>query len=246
LNWIKNNSTFAALFYQFKNKNMLKIKFLLSFIVLFSLCFVACKSDKKETPSTLNPGPTVPVQAEPMLSLEGAIPYKVTEGTIAWQGSHMPEKKHLGNIKVLGGEIMVKEGRILEGNVKIDMKSLTVTDRKAGEGKEKLEGHLKSADFFDVEKFPTAEFTIEETLPTSVPGIDRFIVGKLNLKGISKGVNIPVKFILDKNSLNVTSMTFQISRTEWGINFNSGLIGTAKDKIIDDVVLLSLILTAKP
>jgi hypothetical protein len=226
---------------------MLKIKFLLGFIVLFCLCFVACKSDKKETASTLNPPPNAPRQAEPMLSLEGAVAYKVSEGTITWHGSHMPDKKHSGTLNVMpGGQIMVKEGRILEGKVIIDMTSLTVSDLKAGEGKEKLEGHLKSADFFDVAKFPTAEFTIEETLPTSVPDIDRFVVGKLNLKGISKGVNIPVKLTLDNNSLNVTSMAFQISRPEWGITFNSGLIGTVKDKIIDDVILLSLVLTAKP
>jgi polyisoprenoid-binding protein YceI len=225
---------------------MLKVKFLLSFVVLFNLCFIACKSDKKETPSTLNPAPAAPRQAEPMLTLEGAVPYKVTEGTVIWQGSKMPSKKHTGTIKVMGGEIMVKEGRIVEGTVKVDMTSISVTDLTEADGKGDLEKHLKDADFFNVEKFPTAEFTIEETLPTSVPDVDRFIVGKLNLKGISKGVNIPVKMTIDKSSLSVTSMAFQITRTEWGINFGSGLIGTAKDKIIDDVILLSLKLTAKP
>lgn len=36
------------------------------------------------------------------------------------------------------------------------MASITVTDLKAGEGKENLEGHLKADDFFGTAKFPTA------------------------------------------------------------------------------------------
>jgi polyisoprenoid-binding protein YceI len=226
---------------------MFKIKFLLGCIVLLNICFSACKNEPKVASPTLNL-PALPArEAEPELTLEGAIPYKVSEGIIYWQGRKtITNTFHNGEIKLAGGEIMVKEGRIVSGSIKIDMKSLTATDLSDPKEKASLEEHLKSADFFDVEKYPFAEYKIEDALPSRIPSYDRAIVGNLTIKDKSNGVNIPTKLTIDKSSLVANSLTFQISRTDWGINFGSGVIGTAKDKAIDDIILFSLKMTAKP
>jgi len=50
----------------------------------------------------------------------------------------------------------LKGGKLTGGTFTVDMTSVASTDLKAGEGKEKLEGHLKTEDFFGTEKFPTA------------------------------------------------------------------------------------------
>jgi polyisoprenoid-binding protein YceI len=226
---------------------MFKVKFLLGCIVLLNLCFTACKSDTKEAPSKLNIPASSARQAEPQLTLEGAIPYKVTEGVINWQGSKtLPQVLHFGTIKVLGGEIMVKEGRIVEGNIKVDMNSLSVTDPKDPKENADLLKHLKSADFFDVAKFPTAEFRIDDALPSSIPDIDRIVVGKLTIKGISNSVNIPTKLTIDKNSLVANSLGFQIQRQDWGITFGSGPLGVIKENAIDNIIKFTLSITAKP
>jgi polyisoprenoid-binding protein YceI len=227
---------------------MLRLTFKLILFFSLSLCIFSCKNDKKtEAISALNV-PTMPAQqAEPELTAEGATTYKVTEGVVNWQGRKtVTNTKHYGTLKVASGEILVKEGRIVNGTVKIDMKSLSVTDLQDPKEKTDLEGHLKSADFFEVEKYPEAIFTIEDALPSRVPGFNRAIAGTLTMKGKTNTVNIPVNLTIDNNSLTANSVTFQIQRTDWGINFGTDVVGTVKNKVIDNIILLSLTLTAKP
>ena len=58
------------------------------------------------------------------------------------------------------------------------------------------------------------------------------------MKGKTKSVNIPVMLKINEDDLTAESATFPINRTDWGVNFRSGLLGTAKDKLINDVVTL--------
>jgi polyisoprenoid-binding protein YceI len=153
---------------------------------------------------------------------------------------------HSGTINIEGGELVVDNGQLQSGTVNIDMNSLTVSDlNDAGEKKE-LESHLKDGDFFNVRKYPQAQFKFSEVLPSTLPAFNAVIAGELTMKGKSKTVNVPVKLILTEDLLTAESAAFPINRTDWGVNFRSGILGTVRDKMIEDVVPLSLKLKAKP
>ncbi len=80
--------------------------------------------------------------------------------TITWTGSK-PTGKHTGTFKIKEGSLNVKDGALTGGIFLIDINSLNNEDLAGdAESKGKLEGHLKSPDFFDVAKYPTAKFEI--------------------------------------------------------------------------------------
>ena len=209
----------------------------------------SCKSDKKtDLNATIDPtNPTKPIvlEAEPALSTTGAATYAVTEGLVYWQGRKKTGGLHNGTIRIAGGALLVNEGRLVDGTVTLDMGSITVSDIKDPGERAELEGHLKGPDFFDAENFPTAEFDVQEVLPSQMPDFNRVVSGDLKMKGKASQVNIPLKLAIEGNTLTAQSATFLINRTQWGVNYRSTVLGTAKDKLIDDNVVLSLTLTAK-
>lgn len=91
---------------------------------------------------------------------------------------------HPGTFAVKSGSLTVDAGKLTGGKFILDVENLKVTDAAAG----KLDGHLKSADFLDVAKFPEATFEITSVKYVSETATE--IVGTLNFKGN----NIPVKF----------------------------------------------------
>ncbi|MBX2930501.1 MAG: YceI family protein [Chitinophagaceae bacterium] len=111
--------------------------------------------------------------------------YKVNteKSKIDWIGSKK-SGYHPGSFMLKEGSVQVEGNQITGGQFVIDMSGLKVLDA-AGP---KLEGHLKNADFFEVEKFPTASFTINSVNYTTETDIE--IEGVLTLKG----VEVPLKF----------------------------------------------------
>lgn len=206
--------------------------------------FVSCKSEPK-TAEAEKPAAPAKTQMAPTPSAEGAAVYNITEGTVYWTGRKSVKGQHSGKFNVKAGSIVVKEGRILSGKIQVDMTSLEIMDQLDETQKGQLMSHLKSDDFFGINRYPMAEFTIQEQLPSNTPDFNNVIAGSLTLKDKSNPVNIPVKLKLDENELSAESATFIINRTKWGINFGSGIIGTVKDKMIDDNVSLGISVKAK-
>ena len=97
------------------------------------------------------------------------------------------------------------------GEFTLDMASITVTDLKAGEGKEDLEGHLKSADFFDVAKFPTAKFVVASTEEKDGK---LHLTGNLTVRDVTKSITFPVTITENGEEATLKSDTFSIDRTE--------------------------------
>jgi polyisoprenoid-binding protein YceI len=166
---------------------------------------------------------------------------------IMWEGSKLiGGTNHQGTLAVQGGSIQVLEGNVTGGEIIIDMTSLANLDLEAGNGKEKLEGHLKSGDFFDVEQHPTATFAIAGAEPVSgEAGITHRLTGNLTIKNQTRSVTIPAKVAIENGTLTATTPQFVIDRTEWGVKYGSGsLAGIAQDNIINDDVGLKLAVTA--
>ena len=221
---------------------MLQIKkfIVLSFLATFSL--ISCQNTPKDQTSKKAPTPDT-INVVPV-SLEGAVTYTVTKGTVNWTGKKSIGDFHKGTINVEKGELLVNKNSLINGKFTLDMNSLAVTDiEDAGERRDQ-ESHLKDADFFEAGKYPKAVFVITEVLPSNNPAFNWLIVGNLTLKGKTNPVNIPVKMTIEGEKLQAESPTFPINRTQWGVNFHSGILGTTKDKLIDDNVLLTLTLQA--
>ena len=179
------------------------------------------------------------------VSREGAAVYQVTKGTVNWTGKKALGSAHEGVILVETGTLTVNQGQLIDGQLTLNMHSIAVTDiQDAGERRD-LESHLKDADFFEVEKHPKAELKFKEVLPSNTPNFNAVLVASLTMKGKTNPVNIPVQLTFDGDKLTAVSPTFSINRTQWGVNFRSSLLNTAKDKLIEDNVLLSVTLEAK-
>lgn len=212
--------------------------------LLFLSLIFSCKNDPKTETAQVAPKPdTLRVAPVPV---EGAETYVVTEGVVDWSGTKTIKKSsHQGTVAVESGELLVNQGQLIRGKVTLDMNSLSVTDIKDPGERRDLESHLKDADFFEVKKFPQAEFAFEEVLPSTTPEFNWVLRGTLTMKGKAVALNIPVKIDLKEDMLYAESPTFPINRTEWGVSFRSGILGTAKDKMIDDMVPISLKISAK-
>jgi polyisoprenoid-binding protein YceI len=146
-----------------------------------------------------------------------------TASSLAWVGTK-PSGKHNGTIGISEGSLSVKKNQIIGGTFTLDMATIADKDME-GKGKEGLEGHLKSPDFFDVAKFPTASFEIASVSPigdqkTLLEGATHQIVGNLTMKGITKSVTIPAVLAVTKSAVSATS-NFNIDRTDWGINYGT-------------------------
>lgn len=187
------------------------------------------------------------VAAETMAAEGEAVTYAVdTEASkVNWVGSK-PGKQHNGFVKLTSGELKVDNEMLVGGTFVLDMTSITNEDQE-GESKGKLEGHLKTGDFFEVEQFPTAEFEIVSVEPaTDTPDATHQITGNLTMKGTTKSVTIPAKVEMTEEGLMATTPKFTINRTEWGVNFKSGILGAAKDEAIHDEIGLQIMLEAAP
>jgi polyisoprenoid-binding protein YceI len=176
---------------------------------------------------------------------------KLDTGTsqVTWKGSKkFVNSAHNGTLKLKAGEVTMDAGKITGGSFEIDMATLANDDLKADpDSQKKLVGHLQSADFFDVAKFPTAKFKITSVKETkgSKEGTHE-ITGELTLKDQTQPVTFPATVKIDKASATATA-TMVIDRTKWKLVYGSDsfIKGLVQDRIIKDQIEIGLNLTAK-
>ena len=125
---------------------------------------------------------------------------------------------HTGTVKINSGSLQFQDGMLSGGQFEIDMQSIKCTDLDEGTAP-KLEGHLKSPDFFGVESYPTAKFVITNVFPN---GVNRYkVTGNLTIKETTK----EIKFIanLTEEGDNVTAKAdVQVDRSDYDVRYGSG------------------------
>lgn len=218
---------------------MKKLIYLLPFLAL-SLVFTSCSKapdGKKAAVSAAKGAAAVATAAATTYNVDA-------NSSVTWTGSK-PGGKHMGKFNISKGMLKVNNGNIEAGTFTIDMKSLTVTDLQPGKGKEDLEGHLSNGDFFDTGKYPTGTFVVTGCSPISGnPSVTHKLTGDLTLKDKAHSVTFDTNVNIGAGKLVAVTPSFTINRTNWGINYSSGIINTAKDKIINDDVALVINLNA--
>jgi polyisoprenoid-binding protein YceI len=166
---------------------------------------------------------------------------------VTWIGTK-PVGQHTGTFSLDSGSLAVANGTITGGQFVIDVASLNSTDM-TGKTKNDLDGHLKSADFFEVEKYPTARFEITKVEPfdstksqTLLTGATHLISGNLTLKNNTKNVTFPAVVSLNGDAVEAKA-NFNIDRTQWGLSYgNDQSLG---DKFIRPEVNISLDIKAR-
>lgn len=154
---------------------------------------------------------------------------------VGWQGKKLAGDHH-GVVNVKSGTVSIHEGSITGAEVEIDLASIKENDADA-EYAAKLEGHLKSADFFDVAAFPTAKVVVTGVTNSKASA-------DLTIKGKTKAIEFPIEATVTDSSVNVKA-EFTINRTDWGIVYGSGsFMDLAKDKIIDDNISFTIEINA--
>lgn len=215
-------------------KKLIEFSFLFAIVAFLGSCANAPEGEKAE----------VGEAQEETASADNAEMYMVNtaNSVINWTGSK-PTKQHNGTIKLNKGVVFVTNGTVTGGDFELDMNSITDLDMEGG-GKSKLEGHLKSGDFFQVDSFPTGNFAITNVEADGVNENGYNVTGNLTLKGITKSVTFPANIQMQDGALSAVSSAFTIDRTLWDVKYNSGTIGTLADNIIHDEVGLVLQLVA--
>ncbi|MFN7824603.1 MAG: YceI family protein [Pseudobdellovibrionaceae bacterium] len=159
-------------------------------------------------------------------------------GQISWTGTGVG-KAHTGTLKLKSGELQLNGKQVVGGKFVFDMSSIDYKNPK-------LVGHLKSPDFFEVEKFPEASFvaTKVEALPKPAAGAPTHkITGDLTIRGTTAPITFDAIVAENGKTLTAKGDIVIPDRTAYGIKYNSKkFFDVAKlgDKLIEDQIKISL------
>ncbi len=158
--------------------------------------------------------------------------------TIKWQGKKVTGE-HSGTVKLKHGEVTMNGTELTGGEFVMDMSSIEDTDITDAKNNQKLVGHLKSDDFFSVDKFPTSILKIKEAKSVEgFTGPTYEVTGDLTIKGKANEVKFPM-MISTKNGKTTATASVTLDRTKWDVRYGSGKFfkGLGDKAIYDDFVL---------
>lgn len=206
-------------------KNVLKLS-------LFSACltgilFVSCGKDK----------PLTSESNEISTTKDGNIyTLDTLNSRIEWKGFKVVKSdntSHFGTIHFESGDVTVKDGKLESGKFVADMGTLTSVDLKDdSEQLGKLVGHLMSADFFEVEKYPTASYEITKVAENTSGDYNTLLDGNLTIKGITKPMQFNANVSVKEGEVSIATEPKDIKREDFGVKFQMPVAnGVIKDEV---------------
>lgn len=141
---------------------------------------------------------------------------------------------HDGSFKEFTGSVDLVEGDLTKSSVNVEIKMASLAIEP-----EKLAGHLKTGDFFDVEKFPTAKFVSTSVKAGGDNGASHTVTGNLTMRGTEKSISFPATIKVEGDTVSVNA-EFAINRKDFGIVYPG-----KPDDLIKDEVAIKLTLAAK-
>ncbi|NIG56592.1 YceI family protein [Chitinophaga sp. Cy-1792] len=139
------------------------------------------------------------------------------QSKLNWVGKKVAGE-HSGTINISNGALTLENNQLSGGNFSLDTRSIAVTDIKDADSNAKLLGHLKSDDFFSVEKFPKADFVITSLKPKGNGTYD--VTGNLTIKGITNPVSFPATVTVSGKQLTAKA-SITVDRTKYSIKYGS-------------------------
>ena len=153
------------------------------------------------------------------------------DGKLVWTGRKVMGE-HTGTIDIKKGYLLWDGKEISGGEIVIDMTTIEDTDLE-GDYKAKLEGHLKSDDFFGVENYPEATFNIKEVKHKK--GNEYAVAGDLTVKGKTHAITFPAIITNKGEGLHISG-TAEVDRSKYDVRYGSeSFFDNLGDKVIDDI-----------
>ncbi len=162
---------------------------------------------------------------------------------VTWKGNKIIGSEHVGTINLKSGWITLADNAITGGEFIVDMNSIQNTDITDEKMRAKLEGHLKSEDFFGVDKFPVSKLVLT--------GGSKFANGTSTVKGnlTIKEATQPVEFTVRESKTGEVatySATVIFDRSLYDVRFGSGkFFSNLGDNAIKDEISLDVKLVVK-
>jgi polyisoprenoid-binding protein YceI len=173
--------------------------------------------------------------------LSGSFKVNTEKTTLKWFATKVTGK-HDGSVKLASGTLNSDGKSVTGGSFDIDMTSLVVADIADPGTNGKLLGHLKSEDFFSVDKHKTAHFEITKVAPKS--GNEFEVSGKMTIKGITQDISFPATITTTAKEVKANAK-ITLDRTKWDIRYGSGkFFEGLGDRVINDDFVIELNLVA--
>tara|TARA_B110000238_G_C16050168_1_gene405757 strand:+ start:533 stop:1096 length:564 start_codon:yes stop_codon:yes gene_type:complete len=163
------------------------------------------------------------------------INFDLKTSNVKWTGKKITNQAHSGSIKFSSASLSLDNPNNPLGVFTVDMTSLTNEDL-TGEWKQKLEGHLKSDDFFSVKKYPKATLIIKKI--NSHNNNTYEVTGNLTIKNRTHPVDFSLVVYKDRVESKLT-----FDRTKYDIQFASGsFFENLGDNLILDEITMDITL----
>ena len=202
----------------------------LAIIIVVSILTVACEDPAADKPKATTGSATEKASSKP----EGSETLNISpdNSKVEFIGAKVTQS-HEGSFKQFSGTVDLVADKPENSRVRVEIDMASVeTDT------ERLTGHLKTADFFDVAKFPKSVFTSTEIKPGGEGGATHTITGNFDLHGVTKSITFPATVQVTDNDVTLNS-EFAINRKDFGI-----LYPGAPDNLIRDDVVIKLSIKA--
>jgi polyisoprenoid-binding protein YceI len=207
-------------------------KLFIGMMISSSVFFVACSGGGEQSSEA---------ETETMESAEGEMDEASAEdfsvdasaSKVMWRGEMLGLYSHEGVVDFTEASIEMENGELTGGSFTVDLTSITPTDEaynpEEGRSKEKLVGHLSSADFFAVDSFPTATFVIE-----SVDG--QTATGTMTIRGTSNQETVENITMMDEDGKKVLMGTLKFNRMNYDVSFEMPVA----DKVLSEEIQLNI------
>lgn len=146
--------------------------------------------------------------------------------------------EHNGTVAISKGSLSVDGNKLVGGNFTIDLKSIVCKDLTDPTYNQKFITHITSGDFFEVEKFPTANFVITKVVGNQISG-------NMTVKGITKAITFPAQISVTGGKVAATA-NITLDRTDYNIKYGSKkFFESIGDKAIYDDFALTVSLVSE-
>ncbi|MFW5659236.1 MAG: YceI family protein [Bacteroidota bacterium] len=152
---------------------------------------------------------------------EGATGYTVDKeaSSVEWKAYKVTGDEHYGKFPIKSGEIKREGDNVTGGEVVVSVADLKIDDLEEGtEDYKKLEGHLKSEDFFAADEHPEAKLEITEVEEGGEDGASHTITANLTIRDKTNSVTFPADVTLDDDRVSAEAK-FAIDRMKWDVDW---------------------------
>ena len=150
---------------------------------------------------------------------QGTYAIDTVHSNVAFKVRHLVSKVS-GEFTDFDGAIVADFGNLDASSVELEIQTASIDTRNKNR-----DSHLRSADFFDTEKFP--EITFKSKKITKVDGNTYAVSGILNMRGVGKDITLMVEFLGEMTAMGGTragyELTTTLNRKDYGVAWNREL-----------------------